>query len=186
MWADDNRMRLAILGDSLLVSQWTNAAWFINDLEYFDIFRRIWNLYFALYNIRSATEGENVYQHIFREHNTYADTFANKARLCGNVFHFSETFETRGQDHVYAQIDGSMSEGTGGAGVILFISPSNLTFSPDDQRSEVIAFIGVRFLADDALQTETVAFVLAYALICLYFLDSAKANVCVLFLLQSG
>ena len=57
-----------------------------------------------------ATDGDDFSHHIFREHNTYADALACKARASGNVFSFSNRYMTQGCTRVYAQVDGSMNE----------------------------------------------------------------------------
>ena len=62
-----------------------------------------------------------------------------------------------------------MSGGAGGAGVIIFAPSDRHVITADDPQSEVIAFVGISFLAQNALETETVALVLAYALLTEYF-----------------
>ena len=83
--------------------------------EYFNVFSQIWNMCSQLPNIHPPTDGDDFSHHIFREHNTYADALANKARPSGNVFNFSNRYMTQGCTRAYAQVDGSMNYGVGGA-----------------------------------------------------------------------
>ena len=136
-------MRVAILGDSKIVSQWANATSSIKELEYVNIFKRIWNLYSKLPSIRPLVDGEDLFHHIFREHNTCADSLANKARQSGDVLFFSEIFKARPRLHTYAQVDGSSSDGVGGAGAIIFLSSNNHVLRADDPQAEVIACVGL-------------------------------------------
>ena len=67
-----------------------------------------------------------------------------------------------------------MNDGDGGAGAIICVSSDNDFLIADDSQSEVIAYAGLQFAASKALQTETVAFVLALSMLIAYFSDGRR------------
>ena len=93
----------------------------------------------------------------FREQTSYADALANKAMTHGIGFILRRMLSLGVYDHVYAQVDGSMSGGAGGAGVIVFAPSVKHAITAGDPQPGVIAFLGISFPAQNAVETETVA-----------------------------
>ena len=58
----------------------------------------------------------------------------------------------------------------------MFVSSATDTLLADDPRSEVLAYAGVQFPAGNALQTEVVAFVIAFSLHVIYSLDAKQVH----------
>ena len=77
-------------------------------------------------------------------------------------------------NRIYAQVDGSSSDGIGGAGVILFVSANDHVLTADDPHAEVVAFAGIKFHASNAMQTESVAFMLAFFMLAIYSIDTRR------------
>ena len=121
-----------------------------------------------------SADGEDLCHHIYRENNTYADALANKARQSGDVLFLSDRFTAGLCNRIYAQVDGSSSDGTGGADVILFVSSNDHVLTADDPHAEVVAFAGIQFHASNAMQTESVAFLLAFFMLAISSIDTRR------------
>ena len=79
-WRSDEHRRLEMLGDSGSVIRWVNGAWEVKGHEHAEFVRGVVDQFVRWYMggvFRSRTDEADWCMHIFREHNTVADTHAD-------------------------------------------------------------------------------------------------------------
>ena len=79
-WSHDEHRRLEILGDSRAVICWLNGMWEVKDDEHANTVRGVVDQFVRWYmsgTFRPRTNEAQWSRHIYREHNTFADTHAN-------------------------------------------------------------------------------------------------------------
>ena len=76
-WCPDEHRRLEMLGDSGVDISWVNGAWEVKGHEHAEVVRRVVDQFVKGGVFRPRTDEADWFRHLFREHNTVADTHAN-------------------------------------------------------------------------------------------------------------